>query len=61
MRILYIAVHENNCGWGAEYFVNDGFNEIGVETSCVDYRKYRKEAGAEIYPKIMLSQQLISQ
>jgi hypothetical protein len=43
MRILYIAVHENNCGWGAEYFVNDGFNEIGVETSCVDYRKYRKE------------------
>ena len=43
MRILYIAVHENNRGWGSEHFVNDGFNEIGVETSCVDFRKYRKE------------------
>ena len=43
MRILYIAVHENNRGWGAEHFVNDGFNEIGIETSCVDFRKYRKE------------------
>ncbi|MDR2920963.1 MAG: glycosyltransferase [Tannerella sp.] len=41
-KILYIAVHEYNKGWGAEHFVNKGFIDGGNKTICIDYRKYRK-------------------
>jgi len=43
IKLLYIAVHELHKGWGAETFFNNGFIEAGVETMCVDFRKYRKE------------------
>lgn len=41
MRILYFNVIEQNAGWGAEFFLNKAFNDIGVETIPIDYRKNR--------------------
>jgi hypothetical protein len=41
MNIFYVSVIEWHAGWGAEWFVNKGFNAIGQTTYCVDYRKYR--------------------
>ena len=41
-KILYLAVHEINYGWGAEHFVNKGFIASGVKTVCIDFRKLRK-------------------
>lgn len=41
MRILYIAVHSHQ-GWGAEYWLNKAFNEIGIETIRVDYREVKR-------------------
>lgn len=41
MKILYVNVIELNEGWGAECFINRGFNRIGVETITLDYRKHR--------------------
>lgn len=41
MKIFYIAVHEQNAGWGAEWFVNKGFLTHGHETITLDYRKHR--------------------
>jgi hypothetical protein len=49
MDILYSNVIEQHEGWGAEYFVNKGFNKIGHHTFCIDYRKYRDV----IYSKII--------
>jgi len=43
MNILYYAVHENNAGWGAESFIDDGFKKLGHTTYCIDYRKHRDE------------------
>ncbi len=41
MDILYINVIEQHAGWGAEYFVNRGFNHLGHTTFCIDYRQHR--------------------
>jgi len=41
MKLLYINVIEQHEGWGAEYFVNRGLTDLGHETFCIDYRKYR--------------------
>ena len=41
MKILYFGVHEINKNWGAEHFINDGFNALGHTTHCIDYRKNR--------------------
>lgn len=43
MKIFYISVIELNAGWGAEWFVNDGFIKNGHETITLDYRKYRSQ------------------
>ena len=42
MKILYFNVIEENSGWGAEYFLNNSFNNIGVKTINIDYRKNKK-------------------
>ena len=49
MDILYSNVIELHEGWGAEYFVNQGFKNLGYKTHCIDYRKYRKD----IYSKFL--------
>jgi glycosyltransferase involved in cell wall biosynthesis len=41
MKIFYINVIEQNSGWGAECFVNRGFNKNNVKIINLDYRKYR--------------------
>lgn len=41
MKIFYINVIEQHAGWGAEFFVNQGFLKNGHETITLDYRKYR--------------------
>lgn len=41
LRILYINVIEGNAGWGAEWFVNRGFQSLGHTTHCIDFRKHR--------------------
>ncbi len=48
MKIFYISVIELNAGWGAEWFVNDGFNKNGHETITLDYRKYRTQLAEKI-------------
>lgn len=47
MKIFYISVIEQNAGWGAEYFVNQGFKANGHSTYCLDYRKHRKHLAQE--------------
>lgn len=42
MHILYINVIEQNAGWGAECFVNQGFLDNGHTTQTCDYRKNRE-------------------
>lgn len=41
MKLLYINVIEQNAGWGAEFFLNRAFLNIGVSTSNIDYRNDR--------------------
>lgn len=41
MRILYVNVIEQHAGWGAEWFMNQGFHALGHTTHCIDYREYR--------------------
>ena len=41
MRILYIGVHSHT-GWGAEFWLNKAFNDIGIKTILLDYRNERK-------------------
>ena len=41
MNILYYGCHKTNAGWGAETFLNEGFQKSGHTTYCIDYRKYR--------------------
>lgn len=43
MRLLYVNVIEENRGWGAEFFVNKGFLDYGIQTQNLDYRKHRYE------------------
>lgn len=43
MKIFYVNVIEQNAGWGAECFVNRGFNIIGHETATLDFRVHRNE------------------
>ncbi|CAN5822450.1 hypothetical protein BH10CHL1_BH10CHL1_05750 [soil metagenome] len=43
MDILYVNVIEQHANWGAEYFVNRGFNRLGHTTYCIDYRQHRYE------------------
>jgi hypothetical protein len=43
VKILYINVIEQNSGWGAECFVNQGFLDDGHVTITLDYRKHRPE------------------
>ena len=47
MNIFYINVIENNAGWGAEYFVNQGFLDSGHETQTLDYRKFRESLASK--------------
>lgn len=44
-RILYVNVIENNAGWGAECFVNCGFQVSGHDVHNIDYRKHRNVLG----------------
>jgi glycosyltransferase involved in cell wall biosynthesis len=48
MKILYISAIETNSGWGAEFFVNRGFQQLGVETICIDYIKHRNHLASLI-------------
>jgi glycosyltransferase involved in cell wall biosynthesis len=41
MRILYANVIEQHAGWGAEFFMDRAFRDLGHETYCVDFRKNR--------------------
>ena len=41
--ILYLNVIELHEGWGAEYFMNQGFLANGDQTITIDYRKYRHQ------------------
>lgn len=43
MDILYVNVIEQHANWGAEYFVNRGFNRLGHTTFCIDYRQHRHQ------------------
>ena len=42
MNILYINVIEQNAGWGAETFLNNGFQSLGHNVTNIDYRKHRQ-------------------
>lgn len=42
MRILYSSVIEQHAGWGAEWFLNQGFLRLGHATTCIDYRQNRQ-------------------
>ena len=42
MDILYINVIEQNAGWGAETFLNNGFQSLGHNVTNLDYRKHRQ-------------------
>ena len=42
MDILYINVIEQNAGWGAETFLNNGFQSLGHVVTNLDYRKHRQ-------------------
>ena len=48
MKLLYVAVHNQNKGWGAESFLSQSFREIGVETYCLDFRERRGNLIQEI-------------
>lgn len=48
MKILYINVIEQNAGWGAENFINDGFNALGHEIINLDFRKYRNQLTSKL-------------
>ena len=42
MDILYINVIEQNAGWGAETFLNNGFQSLGHNVTNLDFRKHRQ-------------------
>lgn len=42
MRLLYIAVHEQNKDWGAEHFLAKAFLSLGVDLVTIDYRKQER-------------------
>ena len=42
MDILYINVIEQNAGWGAETFLNNGFQLLGHNVTNLDFRKHRQ-------------------
>jgi len=46
LRILYIAVHEGNAGWGAETFLASALEALGHTVIRVDYRAHRHELPA---------------
>lgn len=48
MKILYFNVIELNSPWGAECFINRGFQQNGAETICIDYRKNRYDLVARL-------------
>ena len=48
MKILYFSVIEQHEGWGAEWFLNAAFEELGHETICVDYRENRHRLAPEV-------------
>ena len=48
LQILYINVIEGNAEWGAEWFVNRGFQSLGHGTQCIDFRKHRRSLHRKI-------------
>jgi hypothetical protein len=48
MRIVYIAAHQFNMGWGAECFMNDALISAGCETRTLDYRFHRHRISNEL-------------
>lgn len=42
MRLLYIAVHEQNKDWGLNILAK-AFLSLGVDLVTIDYRKHRKD------------------
>ena len=42
LKILYINVIEQNAGWGAETFINKGFQAFGHNITNLDFRKHRR-------------------
>ena len=42
MDILYINVIEQNAGWGAETFLNKGFQSLGHIVTNLDFREHRQ-------------------
>lgn len=43
MKILYANVIEKNKFWGAEWFMNNAFQELGIKTKCIDFRSNRSK------------------
>lgn len=41
MRVLYIGAVDSNAGWGAEWFLNKAFRDLGHETHGIDFRRNR--------------------
>jgi hypothetical protein len=62
LKLVYIAVHELNAGWGAETFLARAFERLGHEVLRIDYRAHRSEmprllgAAARQAPDIVLLQ-----
>ena len=52
MKVLYIGVHSHK-GWGAEYWLEKSFSNLGVQQELINYRKIRKELGIEKLKKII--------
>ena len=48
MKILYINVIEQNAGWGAENFINDGFNALKHDVVNLDFRKNRNQLAPKL-------------
>lgn len=48
MKILYFNVIDQHRHWGAEWFLNAAFEELGHETFCVDYRENRHRLAAAV-------------
>jgi hypothetical protein len=43
LKLVYIAVHELNAGWGAETFLARAIERRGHEVLRIDYRAHRRE------------------
>lgn len=49
MKIYFVSVIEQNAGYGAEVFLNRGFQKLGHETITLDYRKHREQLAQRFF------------